>query len=44
VNILRFIADAAITLVIVLIPLGLLIGIPVWLIYRRIRQRRTASL
>lgn len=42
-NVLRFLVDVAITLVVLVLPLALIVGVPGWLIYRRVRRRRQAA-
>ncbi len=42
-NVLRFIVDVGITLVVLVLPLALLVGVPGWLVYRRVRQRTVTS-
>jgi hypothetical protein len=41
-NVLRFLVDAAITLVVLVLPLVLIVGIPGRWVYRRLRSRRPA--
>jgi hypothetical protein len=42
-NVLRFLVDVAITLVVLVLPLVLIVGVPGWLVYRRVRHRRQAA-
>jgi hypothetical protein len=42
-NVLRFLVDVAITLVVLVLPLALIVGVPGWLVYRRVRRRRQAA-
>lgn len=43
VNVLQFLVDAVITIFIIGLPLVVLLGIPAWFIFRRLRRRRRAS-
>ncbi len=42
-NVLRFLVDVAITLVVLVLPLALIVGVPSWLVYRRVRRGRQAA-
>jgi hypothetical protein len=39
-NVLRFLVDVAITLVVLVLPVVVLFGVPGWLVYRKLKRRR----
>lgn len=43
-NVLRFLVDVAITVVVLVVPVILIFGVPGWLVYRRVRRRRQAAI
>jgi hypothetical protein len=42
-NVLRFLVDVGITLVVLVLPVALIFGVPGWLVYRRMRRRQVVS-